>query len=94
MTAYIPSVLFESVPAATIRVGSYIVDREGLVFRVNAVRRERGNVVCSLDRDPMLIISPRETRPVRPTTKVRTLSPEGEAVHEGREFSWLPGYAP
>jgi len=94
MAAYIPSVLIDFVPASSLTVGSRIVDGEGLVYRINEVRRERGYVSFGLDRNPMLIMPPRETKRMRPGAKVRVLSPEGEAVEDGRPFSWLPGYAP
>ena len=94
MAAYTPSVLIDYVPASTLKVGNYIVDGEGLVYRIGEVRPERGYVSFGLDRHPMLIMPPRETPRMRLSSKVRTLSPEGEAVEEGRPFSWLPGFAP
>ena len=94
MAAYIPSVLIDFVPASSLKVGSYIVDGEGLAYRISEVRPERGYVSFGLARHPMLVMPPRETPRMRLSSKVRTLSPEGEAVQEGREFSWIPGFAP
>lgn len=82
------------VPASAVAAGCYIVDAEGLAYRVSEVRRERGMVSFGLDRNPHLMAPPTGTRRMRPATPVRVLTPEGEALHEGREFSWLPGCEP
>ena len=94
MLAYVPSSLVAFVPASSLGIGGYIVDGEGLVYRINEVRRDRGCVSFGLDRHAFLVFPPTKIGRVRASTKIRTLSPEGEAIHEGREFSWLPGHGP
>lgn len=72
------------VPASDVTAGRYVVDSEGLAFRVSEVRRTRGIVSFGLDRNPHLIVAPTQTPRMRLATQVRILTPEGEAAHEGR----------
>jgi hypothetical protein len=67
------------VPASTVAVGCYVVDGEGTAFRVSEVRRERGLLSFGLEKNGRLIVAPTHTGRLRPTTKVRILTPEGEA---------------
>ena len=67
------------VHASSVTVGRYVVDGEGIAFRVSEVRRERGMLSFGLEQNERLIVAATHTGRLRPATRVRILTPEGEA---------------